>query len=57
MKIEDLFIFGDGAGAAVISQLIIKMKLIDVNCSSDGNHEDLIKTPGGGSKNHAARSS
>ena len=23
--------------------------IIDVNCSSDGNYEDLIKTPGGGS--------
>ncbi len=46
------FIFGDGAGAAVISASDNKDEaIIDVNCSSDGNHEDLIKTPGGGSKN------
>jgi 3-oxoacyl-[acyl-carrier-protein] synthase-3 len=46
------FIFGDGAGAAIISATDNKDEaIIDVNCSSDGNHEDLIKTPGGGSKN------
>jgi len=46
------FIFGDGAGAAIISATDnISEAIVDVNCSSDGNYEDLIKTPGGGSKN------
>lgn len=45
------FIFGDGAGAAIISATDNKEEaIIDVNCSSDGNYDDLIKTPGGGSK-------
>ena len=45
------FIFGDGAGAAVISATNKKEEaIVDVNCSSDGNYDDLIKTPGGGSK-------
>ncbi|MCT7908035.1 ketoacyl-ACP synthase III [Arcobacter lacus] len=46
------FLFGDGAGAAIISATNDKNEsIIDINCSSDGNYEDLIKTPGGGSKN------
>ncbi|MDK2061218.1 beta-ketoacyl-ACP synthase III [Aliarcobacter butzleri] len=46
------FLFGDGAGAAIISATNDKTEsIIDINCSSDGNYEDLIKTPGGGSKN------
>jgi len=46
------FIFGDGAGAAVISATQNKDEaIIDINCSSDGTYEDLIKTAGGGSKN------
>lgn len=45
------FIFGDGAGAAIISSTEDKSEaIVDVNCSSDGNYDDLIKTPGGGSK-------
>jgi len=45
------FIFGDGAGAAIISATEDKNEaIVDVNCSSDGNYDDLIKTPGGGSK-------
>ena len=45
------FIFGDGAGAAIISATENKEEaIVDVNCSSDGNYDDLIKTPGGGSK-------
>ena len=45
------FIFGDGAGAAILSATSNKDEaIIDVNCSADGNYEDLIKTPGGGSK-------
>lgn len=44
------FIFGDGAGAAIVSATEDKSEaIIDVNCSSDGNYHDLIKTPGGGS--------
>ncbi|GGD42101.1 3-oxoacyl-[acyl-carrier-protein] synthase 3 [Malaciobacter pacificus] len=46
------FIFGDGAGAAIISATENKDEaIVDVNCSSDGNYDDLIKTPGGGSLN------
>ncbi|KLD99581.1 beta-ketoacyl-ACP synthase III [Aliarcobacter butzleri] len=46
------FLFGDGAGAGIISATNDKSEsIIDINCSSDGNYEDLIKTPGGGSKN------
>ncbi|MFA5720796.1 MAG: beta-ketoacyl-ACP synthase III [Aliarcobacter sp.] len=45
------FIFGDGAGAAIISATNDKSEaIIDVSCSSDGTYEDLIKTTGGGSK-------
>ena len=45
------FIFGDGAGAAIISATTNKDEaIIDVECSSDGTYEDLIKTAGGGSK-------
>ena len=45
------FIFGDGAGAAILSATENKSEaIVDVNCSSDGNYDDLIKTPGGGSK-------
>ncbi len=45
------FIFGDGAGAAIISATDnITEAIVDVNCSSDGNYDDLIKTQGGGSK-------
>jgi len=50
------FIFGDGAGAAIISASDDKSEaIIDVNCSSDGNHEDLIKTAGGGSKHPCSK--
>jgi len=46
------FIFGDGAGAAIISATQNKDEaIIDIQCSSDGTYEDLIKTAGGGSKN------
>ncbi len=45
------FIFGDGAGAAIISSTEDKSEaIVDVNCSSDGSYHDLIITPGGGSK-------
>ncbi|RXJ87756.1 beta-ketoacyl-ACP synthase III [Arcobacter sp. CECT 8985] len=46
------FLFGDGAGAAIISATNNKEEaIVDVQCSSDGNHNDVIQTPGGGSKN------
>lgn len=45
------FLFGDGAGAAIISATTNKDEaIIDVHCSGDGTYEDLIKTAGGGSK-------
>ena len=45
-----MFYFGDGAGAAMICATSNKEEaIIDVNCSSDGNYNDLIQTPGGGS--------
>lgn len=45
------FIFGDGAGAAIISATDNKDEaIIDINCSSDGEYEHLIQTPGGGSR-------
>ena len=44
-------LFGDGAGAAVISATEDKNEaIIDVLASSDGRHGDLLITPGGGSK-------
>ncbi len=50
------FIFGDGAGAAVISATDDKSEaILDVNCSSDGDYDDLIKTPGGGSKHPCSK--
>ena len=46
------FIFGDGAGAAIISATDKKEEgIVDVSCSSDGDYDHLIKTPGGGSVN------
>ena len=43
-------LFGDGAGAAVISTTDDKEKsIIDVNCSADGNLKDILYIPGVGS--------
>ena len=40
-------LFGDGAGAAVISATENKDEaIIDVRCSADGNQKDLLLTPG-----------
>jgi 3-oxoacyl-[acyl-carrier-protein] synthase-3 len=45
-------LFGDGAGAAVISATDKKEEaIIDVHTASDGEFEDLLITPGCGSKN------
>jgi len=43
-------LFGDGAGAAIISTTDDKEKsIIDVNCSADGNLKDILYIPGVGS--------
>ena len=40
-------LFGDGAGAAVISVTTNKDEaILDINCSSDGSQQDLLLTPG-----------
>ncbi|MEA3383117.1 MAG: beta-ketoacyl-ACP synthase III [Campylobacterota bacterium] len=40
-------LFGDGAGAAVISTTENKDEaIVDINCSSDGSQKDLLLTPG-----------
>lgn len=45
-------LFGDGAGAAIISATENQDEaIIDTNISSDGQYQDFLITPGGGSKN------
>jgi len=45
-------LFGDGAGAAIISATEDKNEaIVDVLASADGQHGELLMTPGGGSKN------
>jgi len=45
-------LFGDGAGAAIISATENKDEAImDVHISADGTYQDFLITPGGGSKN------
>lgn len=45
-------LFGDGAGAAIISATEDKNEaIVDVLASADGKHGELLITPGGGSKN------
>ncbi|MEA3513808.1 MAG: beta-ketoacyl-ACP synthase III [Campylobacterota bacterium] len=40
-------LFGDGAGAAVISATTNKDEaIVDINCSADGSQKDLLLTPG-----------
>jgi len=40
------FLFGDGAGAAIISATDNKNEaIIDINCQSDGSQKDLLLTP------------
>ncbi len=44
-------LFGDGAGAAIISSTEDKNEaIVDVLASADGNYGELLITPGGGSK-------
>ncbi|MBX7490575.1 beta-ketoacyl-ACP synthase III [Helicobacter turcicus] len=45
-------LFGDGAGAAVISQTNDKnLSILDVNCASNGEYQDFLMTPGCGVRN------
>ncbi|MCZ6173607.1 beta-ketoacyl-ACP synthase III [Campylobacter ureolyticus] len=48
-------LFGDGAGAAIISESKDKNYIIDTHTSSDGSKGDLLITPGCGSKNPASK--
>lgn len=44
-------LFGDGGGAAIVSQTTDPSKaILDINVSADGEYGDLLITPGGGSK-------
>ena len=45
-------LFGDGAGAAIISATEDKDKaIVDIKTSADGTYQDFLITPGGGSVN------
>ncbi|WP_026943994.1 beta-ketoacyl-ACP synthase III [Helicobacter rodentium] len=47
-------LFGDGAGAAIISATEDKnLSILDVQCASNGQYQDLLMTPGCGSRNPA----
>jgi len=49
-------LFGDGAGAAIIGATEDKSKaIIDVKTSADGEFQDFLVTPGGGSKNPCSK--
>ncbi|GKH59817.1 3-oxoacyl-[acyl-carrier-protein] synthase 3 [Campylobacter ureolyticus] len=48
-------LFGDGAGAAVISESKDENYIIDTHTSSDGSKGDLLITPGCGSKSPASK--
>lgn len=44
-------LFGDGAGAAIISATEDKsLSILDVHCASNGQYQDLLMTPGCGSR-------
>jgi 3-oxoacyl-[acyl-carrier-protein] synthase-3 len=44
-------LFGDGAGAAIIGQTVDKDRsILDIKSSSDGEYQDFLITPAGGSK-------
>lgn len=43
-------IFGDGAGAAVVSRVEEGMGIMSIKLGSNGNHSSLITMPGGGSR-------
>lgn len=45
-------LFGDGGGAAIVGQTKDKnQSIIDIHTAADGQYEDLLVTPGCGSKN------
>lgn len=47
-------LFGDGAGAAIISATEDKnLSILDVQCATNGQYQDLLMTPGCGSRNPA----
>lgn len=48
-------LFGDGAGAAIISESKDENYIIDTHASSDGSKGDLLITPGCGSKNPTSK--
>lgn len=48
-------LFGDGAGAAIISESKDENYIIDTHTSSDGSKGDLLITPGCGSKNPTSK--
>lgn len=48
-------LFGDGAGAAIISESKDENYIIDTHTSSDGSKGDLLITPGCGSLNPASK--
>ena len=48
-------LFGDGAGAAVISASKDENYIVDTHTASDGSKGDLLITPGCGSKNPATK--
>ena len=48
-------LFGDGAGAAIISATEDKsLSILDVNCAANGQYKDFLMTPGCGSRNPAS---
>ena len=49
-------LFGDGAGAAVISATEDKSKaIIDIHTAADGEYQDFLVTPGGGTNNPCSK--
>lgn len=50
-------LFGDGAGAVIIEPAREKRGIISVDIHSDGELQDLIMLPGGGSRNPASKES
>ncbi|MDD6056548.1 MAG: beta-ketoacyl-ACP synthase III [Helicobacter sp.] len=48
-------LFGDGAGAAIISATDDKnLSILDVHCAANGAYQDFLMTPGCGSRNPAS---
>ena len=48
-------LFGDGAGAAIVSATEDRsLSILDVNCAANGQYKDFLMTPGCGSRNPAS---